>query len=292
MELLQLRYFQTVAKMESITSAANYHMIPQSSMSQTMKRLERELGDVTLFDRRNGRLYLNEQGRIFLEYVNRVLAELDDGVCAVTSGNYEVAGPLRLKVMENHRLVLTCIPQFSRMYPQVNFSISHGYYEDADAIYDLCISSTTEFRQLKAFTTLLQEKLILAVHENHPLAERKMVRIEDLKGEKIIALPSRSQLYKVIVSQCHHQGFEPQIPIKCDDPYFIRKYVSENLGIAIAPEISWKGRFRSNTRLVPFEEEDMQISSYILWNKNRYMNLAVNKFIDYLLEKAKELKQQ
>ena len=57
MELLQLRYFQTVAKMESITRAAKHYMIPQSSMSQTIKRLETELGDIKLFDRRNGRLY-------------------------------------------------------------------------------------------------------------------------------------------------------------------------------------------------------------------------------------------
>lgn len=37
MELLQLRYFQTVAKMESITDAAKYYRIPKSSMSQTRR---------------------------------------------------------------------------------------------------------------------------------------------------------------------------------------------------------------------------------------------------------------
>ena len=43
MELLQLRYFQKVAELESITKAATFYMIPQPSMSQTISRLEKEL---------------------------------------------------------------------------------------------------------------------------------------------------------------------------------------------------------------------------------------------------------
>ena len=72
MELLQLRYFQKVAEYESITKASHYFMIPQPSMSQTISRLEKELG-AKLFDRRKGKLFLNEQGQNFLLYVNRSL---------------------------------------------------------------------------------------------------------------------------------------------------------------------------------------------------------------------------
>lgn len=291
MELLQLRYFQTVAKLGSITGAANFYRIPQSSMSQTIQRLERELGDVKLFDRRNGRVFLNDQGKLFLEYVNRILEDLDSGVRAVMGAETEIAGPLRLKVMENHRLVLTCIPHFLELYPNVQFSISHGYCEERDACYDLCISSHTEFRQLTAYVPLLKENLILAVHEEHPLAVRETVSVSDLRGQKLIATPEQSALHKIIVSRCQQQGFTPQIPIICDDPYFIRKYVSENLGAAVAPEISWKGRFRKNTRLIPFAEKDMEISSYILWNKNRHLPLAAVKFQEYLLKEADKLKK-
>jgi len=59
MELLQLRYFLTVARTLNISRAAQYHMIPQPSMSQTITRLEKEL-NVKLFDRRNGKLFLND----------------------------------------------------------------------------------------------------------------------------------------------------------------------------------------------------------------------------------------
>ena len=56
MELRQLRYFQKVAEMENITLAAKHFLIPQPSMSQTISRLEKELG-TSLFDRKNGKLF-------------------------------------------------------------------------------------------------------------------------------------------------------------------------------------------------------------------------------------------
>ena len=74
MELLQLRYFQKVAELESITKAANFYMIPQPSMSQTITRLEKEL-NVKLFDRRNGKLFLNDNGRLFYQHVEAAIRE-------------------------------------------------------------------------------------------------------------------------------------------------------------------------------------------------------------------------
>lgn len=289
LELLQLRYFQTVAKLESITLAAEHHLVPQSSMSQTIRRLENDLGGIKLFDRKNGRIYLNQQGRTFLNYVDATLASLEGGIRAVSSATDEIEGVVRLKVMENHRLVLTCVPAFLKMYPKVRFTISHGYHEEKDADYDLCISSETSFRQLNEKKLLLEERLILAVHEDHPLAKAKTVRITDLRGENLISMPSQSALSRLVSTRCRALGFEPEMPVICDDPYFVRKYVSDDLGIAVTPEISWKGRFRENTKLIPFEEEDMRVRSYILWNGKGYMTPAAKTFIEYLIEEAQKL---
>ena len=289
MELLQLRYFQTVARLESITLAAEHHLVPQSSMSQTIRRLENDLGGIKLFDRKNGRIYLNEQGKIFLNYVDTTLASLESGIRAVNSVAGNVEGAVRIKVMENHRLVLTCVPVFLKIYPNVRFSISHGYYEEKDADYDLCISSETAFRHLNESIPLLDERMILAVHEDHPLAKAKTVRLSDLQGESLISMPSQSALSRIVTNRCRALGFEPEVSVVCDDPYYVRKYVSENLGVAVTPEISWRGRFRDNTKLIPFEEEDMRVCSYILWNSKRYMSPAAKMFMEYLQEEAKKL---
>lgn len=288
MELLWLRYFEKVADYESVTKAAKHFMVPQPSMSQTIARLEDELGK-KLFDRRNSKIFLNEDGKVFYQYVKTALRELDNGVTAVTTRPEHISGPLKIKIMDNHRFILNCIPRFSEAYPEVSISTSHGFFNDHDAVYDLCISSHTSYKNMTGYLPLIKESVILAVHEDHPLAQKKSVEISDLKGERLITLPSQSVLYSLTFDLCRAQGFEPHVPIVCDDPYFIRKYVSENMGIALAPSLSWEGRFRQNTVLIPINNPPVYVTSYILWDNKRYLPPAVVKFRQYLLDEASKL---
>lgn len=65
MDLLQLRYFHTVAKLGNITRAAEYYGIPQPAMSQMISRLERDLDGVKLFNRENNRIVLVQKDKCF-----------------------------------------------------------------------------------------------------------------------------------------------------------------------------------------------------------------------------------
>ncbi len=289
MELLQLRYFQTVARMENVTAAANYYNIPQPAMSQAISRLEESLGGVRLFDRRNGRLFLNDVGREFLESVDKSLMILDEGISKVEGFSPDkVSGLIRLKVMDNQRLILTSIPRFLEKYPDVNLSVSHGYHEDQNVSYDMCITSYRTYKNMSLYIPIIKENLVLAVHENHPLAKKKSVTVEDLKGQKLVSLPAQSKLYELTMNFCHSAGFVPDIPIVCDDPYYIRKYISENMGVSLSPEISWRGRFRENTVLIPVVDSP-KLSTYIVMDAKKYPSKAVATFRDFIIEEAREI---
>lgn len=288
MELLQLRYFKKVAELESITKAANYYMIPQPSMSQTIARVEKELG-VKLFDRRNGKLFLNEKGKLFYQHVEAAIREMDNGIAALSAVSDDVSGSVRIKIMDSHRLILNCIPKFANLYPKISISAAHGYYEDRDITYDLCISSLPSYQDMKACVPIVKEQIVLAVHEDNPLAKRQKVSIDDLRDEKLISMPAGSALYDMTFTLCNACGFEPQIPIICDDPYFVRKYVSENMGVALAPSVSWAGRFRNNTVLLPVEDPAIFTTSYLLWDSKRYLSPAVQKFKQFIINEAKNL---
>ena len=286
MELLQLRYFQKVAELGNMSKAARYFSIPQPSMSQAVSRLEKDL-NVKLFERRNGKIFLNENGRVFLSYAERALQELDNGVAAVTDNSLKISGPLSIKIMENHRFILTCIPKFSKLYPDVSISVSHGYHEDPDVVYDFCVSSKTTYKRMTAYTQILRERVVLAVHEDHPFAHRSSIEFVELQGQSLISLPAQTSLYMQTQKLCQNFGFNPITPIICDDPYFIRKYVSENMGVALSPSISWKGRFRKNTVLIPIENPQIYVSSYLIWDDRRYLTPAAQRFREFLIEEAK-----
>lgn len=81
MELTQLIYFQKVAQLEHLTKAAQELYISQPSLSQTIARLEADVG-VPLFVRKGNSIHLNDYGRAFLKRVN----ELSLGPCGCTGG--------------------------------------------------------------------------------------------------------------------------------------------------------------------------------------------------------------
>ena len=68
MDLLQMKYFATVAQTGNVTRAAELLNIAQPSLSATIARLENDLG-VPLFDRRGRRIVLNQFGKSFLQRV-------------------------------------------------------------------------------------------------------------------------------------------------------------------------------------------------------------------------------
>lgn len=289
MELLQLQYFQTTARLENMTAAAAHYHIPQPAMSQMITRLEKELG-TKLFDRRRNHIFLNENGRRFLAHVDVILAEVEKAKRIASSEENGISGEIRLLAAENRRFAFQCVSEFSSRYPEVNFSVSHEYNADPLSEYDLCISASPSYRNLKASMPLIREKIVLNVHENHWAADRKKIPVEALKNEKFITMSSDSTLYRLTVSNCRNAGFEPKIPFICDDPYFVRKYVAENMGIAFAPSVSWAGRFRENTRLVEPETPIVTVS-YLCWDERRYQTAAVRNFRDFLKEQASLLSE-
>lgn len=78
MDLLSLRYFQTVAKLENMTLAAEILQISQPAISKMIKNLEGEL-NVKLFDRTGKYIRLNEYGKRFLVKVDLALQTLEEG---------------------------------------------------------------------------------------------------------------------------------------------------------------------------------------------------------------------
>ena len=74
MEWQQLEYFQTVARMQNMTSAARAMNITQPALSRSIARLESEL-NVPLFERKGRSIILNRYGELFLTRVEKIMEE-------------------------------------------------------------------------------------------------------------------------------------------------------------------------------------------------------------------------
>ena len=80
MTLLQLQYFETLARVLHYTHAAEELHIAQPSLSYSINELEKELG-VKLFEKQNRKICLTDYGERFLPYVQKSLMLMEEGTC-------------------------------------------------------------------------------------------------------------------------------------------------------------------------------------------------------------------
>ena len=112
MNLFQLRYFVTLAKMQHYTKAAHELCITQPSLSHAISQLEAELG-VALFEKSGRNTTLTSFGEEFLICANRTLATLDSGVSSLQR-SARGDGLIRLGMLRS--LGISFIPQLAARY--------------------------------------------------------------------------------------------------------------------------------------------------------------------------------
>ena len=278
MELLQLRYFLTVAKMLNISRAAEYHMVPQPAMSQTISRLEKELG-VTLFDRYKNKLSLTRKGEEFLRSVSSSISELDSAVESAHADDAPIKGELTLLVLNHRDTMVDCIIDFRKQYTNVDFRIFHAR-NDFEG-YDLCVSCTPPNKEFQRSKCLLTEKLQLLVAASHPLAAKQSVSFGELKDESFALLNKNNSLWEHTIHQCHLYGFEPKVSMICEDLHCMIKYVAAGLAVTLGPVASWQGVKNDSVVFVPIVSEETR-PTYVFWDERKPNSRLRQVFMDFM----------
>lgn len=290
MDLSQLRYFLAVAESQSITKAANKYMIPQPAMSKTISNLEKEL-EVQLFNRYGNRIELNESGKRFYDSVFNTLKELDNGINSLKLDNGKMVGEINFLVLQNRNAVIDIVAGFMKSYPNIKFNIYHSCDLPKGVNFDFCLANENTHIPNADTTLLFEEEIMLAVNKLHPFSSRQTVSLDDIKNERFISMPNSSELGKIVKSECKKHSITLNNTIICDDPFYVRKYVALDMGVAFAPSIAWRGLWSENVKLISIKDEKIRRRTYLFSAKNTKTKIDARQiFKDYLIEKIGSLK--
>ncbi len=263
MEILQLKYFQRTAKTENISKTAKEFMVPPSSVSAAIKKLEKEFS-VSLFDRTANSLKLNENGKILLRAVENCEKEFKKA--KIDLMNRPESGEIKLLMLTNRSSVTDAMVNFKSDYPDVSFTISHE--SDADhSKFDIVISDklidSDDFNR-KEF---INEEISLAVHKSHPLAKETSVKLKSLKNDKFILMSKGSRMRIFTDRLFEGVGTLPNPAIESSDPYYICRYLKMGLGITFFPSVSWQKQIDDTVKLLKINE-GIYRTSYLYTNKS------------------------
>ena len=277
MEILQLKYFCDAAVTENFSVTAKKFMVPPSNISQSVKRLECELG-VSLFDRNANRIKLNECGQSFYDKVNKALLLIDEAKRSICDDAER--GKIKICVNASRRIVIQAVEKFSRLYPDVD--INAEYSADAsNPEFDLVITGKQLDCSHLCGEKLATEEICLAVSKESRFARLETINISELKNESFVAMGDKSNLHELTKKICADFGFEPRVVIQGDDPFYVRKCVEMGLGISFVPMLSWKGQFSDN--VVIKKIGDYTRDTYVWKNTKKYTPKCVSAFLEMLV---------
>ncbi len=183
-----LEQFIGFAEAGTLLKASEILHISQPSLSRSMKKLEEEFG-VPLFHRENSKIALNETGKIAAEYARRALdanQEMIDRVIAFERSLRTVyigsCAPLPvndlMSVLQERLPGKTISTEITNDEKLITGLKNHTYqlavlHHDPDDRNLFC-------------QRFMEESLYISVNKDHPLAGRKSVAFDDLKGVRIL----------------------------------------------------------------------------------------------------------
>ncbi len=246
MELAQLEAFMAVIREGSFSAAAKALYRTQPAISQTIKKLEDEVGR-PLFDRASRRGLLTDAGRVLAVHAERLLNFRQQALSALDDVRQLRSGRLTLAANELTCLyLLPLLHEFRRLYPSVHVTVQRalasripGQILDYGA--DLGIVTFRPDLELLTSIVVYRDELAFVVPPGHQYANRARVTIEELGGESFVAHHVASPYRNRVIETFQDKRIQLQMPMELPTIDAIKKFVAMGNGVALLPAIAVEG---------------------------------------------------
>lgn len=282
MELLQLRYFLAVAESEHMTNTAKQLHIAQPALTQSIHRLEQELG-VSLFERAGRGIHLSPAGAYVRDRVKPAMETLENVVRDVQLFQQGEQGVVRVGVHAASGVAIDGIAAYSELNPHVSFEITQDERERHRDVIVTTItprgSSTVENAVEK---TPFSERIGIAVPAGSTLGDT--ASLADFASERFIALAGSRRFREVCDTFCARRAFTPHIAFESDNPLVVKKMIGLGLGVGFWPDHSWGDLDPKSCRLVHLQETEFTRNVIVAKTSRCTPDSEAQRFYEFLLD--------
>lgn len=282
--LRHLPFFLAVAEAGSLLAAAARLNTAQSAVSRRIRLLEDELGGTPLFAREARGMRLLPAGEALLEEAHAILAATARAQARIQAIGGGIAGNLTVgfaEIVARRPGMLGALESFRATHPEIalhlrplvseeqrtelgNGGIDLGFlYHAPDD--DIATALTTPRRHFAA-RALVSDPYLLAIHRDHPLAQKQNLRLADLGQEPIVWASHKKnpRLYDRLLLACERQGYAPRIVMETPTSDVTMTVVSRAMGIGFVPA-SLRGHAPPEVAFVRPANFDMAMQLSLVW---------------------------
>jgi DNA-binding transcriptional LysR family regulator len=265
LDLRLVEYFIAVAEELHFGRAAQRLRIAQPSLSQQIRRLERQLG-VTLLERDSRHVRLTRAGEVMVREGREILSQARRAIVAtraaaarrLTIGFYGSAATL---------LLPDALCAFAEQHPEVNVSVRElllGSIDDVlDGDVDVAFTRLLPGQTELEVEVLASESRLAALPLDHPLATRRSITFADLRHEGFIvnpAVPTTGPPRRWLAEQRRH-GLPGRIVAQSASIQEILTLVAAGRGVSLLPSTATESHPRGDVSYVPVEDADPAVVS-------------------------------
>lgn len=291
MDITQLRYFMEVARSEHVTNSAKKLHIAQPALTQSMHRLEDELG-VELFERVGRNIRLTPAGSYLRDRVAPALESLNTLADDVRSFADDQRRVVRVGIFSASNVAVDGIAAYTAAHDDATFHITQDPLERG---CDITITTTSLALQQEsdkrsnadrrgdsanrkgnanfgnsnagideasfAEYALFSERIGIAVPSTSPIPDH--VALASLADERFICLAGSRQFRAICDALCARRAFVPHVAFESDSPAVVKKIIGLGLGVGFWPTCSWESLDEGNARLALLAEPEFERSVII-----------------------------
>ena len=280
------RVFYAVAKHKHMTKASEELHISQPAISQSIKKLEDQLGG-TLFLRSNKGMGLTEEGKMFYEYVKGALELINNAENEFTSFKDLSKGEIKIgcSTTLTKLVLMNALKDFHLDYPNININITNDL--TINLINDLKLGKLdfVIFNESNIKETNLNLEKIKELKQgfiyNPEFYDDNVNNFEDLNKFPLILQKEESNSRKLLdyVALQNNVKLIPKMEVVSQE--LITEFTNIGLGIGFAI-IDLAKRHYKNIKELNINKKIPNINIYLATNKSVSLTFASKMFIKYL----------
>jgi DNA-binding transcriptional LysR family regulator len=293
--LKQLRYFTAAGEYGSVTQAAELLYVSQPSISSAIMHLEEVMG-LKLFIRHHAQgLSLTPQGQKFFNQAKKLLSQADALAKFADTLGHEVSGNLKLVGFPTFTSLLMpmLMRQFIEKYKNVTIECDEMHQRDlirniVDSHYEMGITYDMELPDTIAFYPLASLPPYVAVSEEHSLADRCSISLEELEPYPMVMLdwPISRQYF---TSLFLNKNLKPNLAYRSQSVSMVRGMVANGFGYTLlnTPITEDSGGLeRSRLMTIPLEGEVTTLTMGVATLQQNQLSPAGEAFLEILKDFA------
>ncbi len=280
------RIFYVVAKQKHMTKASEELHISQPAISQSIKKLEEQLGG-TLFLRSNRGMELTEEGKMFFDYVKGALELINNAEKELTSFKDLSKGEIKIgcSTTLTKLILLEALKKFHSDYPNININITNDL--TSSLIKDLKLGKLdfVIFNEINIKETNLNLKKIKELKEGfiyNPIFYKDEINsFDDLNNYPLILQKEESNSRKLLdyIALQSNVKLIPKMEVVSQE--LISEFTNIGLGIGFVIIDLAKRNFKDIKELT-INKKIPNINVYLATNKSTSLTFASKTFINYL----------